>query len=83
MPPESETANFGVVKLHVDNWRWQGVAEWVQKAMNKQAPAETGHGTPPEPPIGGAPDKPSGAEADSLANPFPEGYGEDLLDDDL
>ncbi len=25
VPPESETATFGVVKLHVDNWRWQGV----------------------------------------------------------
>ena len=25
VPAESETATFGVVKLHVDNWRWQGV----------------------------------------------------------
>ena len=25
VPPESQTATFGVVKLHVDNWRWQGV----------------------------------------------------------
>jgi len=25
VPPESETATFGVVKLHIDNWRWQGV----------------------------------------------------------
>ena len=25
VPPDSETATFGVVKLHIDNWRWQGV----------------------------------------------------------
>jgi glucose-6-phosphate 1-dehydrogenase len=25
VPPESNTATFGVVKLHVDNWRWQDV----------------------------------------------------------
>jgi len=25
VPPDSQTATFGVVKLHVDNWRWQGV----------------------------------------------------------
>ena len=25
VPPESETATFGVVKMHIDNWRWQGV----------------------------------------------------------
>ncbi|MEN6406658.1 MAG: glucose-6-phosphate dehydrogenase [Thermoguttaceae bacterium] len=25
VPPESETATFGAVKLHLDNWRWQGV----------------------------------------------------------
>lgn len=25
VPPNSETATYGVVKLHVDNWRWQGV----------------------------------------------------------
>ena len=25
VPPESETATFGAVKLHIDNWRWQGV----------------------------------------------------------
>ncbi len=25
VPPDSQTATFGVVKLHIDNWRWQGV----------------------------------------------------------
>ncbi len=25
VPPNSETATYGVVKLYVDNWRWQGV----------------------------------------------------------
>ena len=25
VPPESQTATFGVVKLQIDNWRWQGV----------------------------------------------------------
>ncbi len=25
VPPESQTATFGAVKLHVENWRWQGV----------------------------------------------------------
>ena len=25
VPPDSEAATFGVVKLHIDNWRWQGV----------------------------------------------------------
>jgi glucose-6-phosphate 1-dehydrogenase len=25
VPPDSEAATFGAVKLHIDNWRWQGV----------------------------------------------------------
>jgi glucose-6-phosphate 1-dehydrogenase len=25
VPPDSETATFGVVKMHIDNWRWQDV----------------------------------------------------------
>jgi len=25
VPPDSQTATFGVVKLFIDNWRWQGV----------------------------------------------------------
>ncbi|MGO8691107.1 MAG: glucose-6-phosphate dehydrogenase [Thermoguttaceae bacterium] len=25
VPPESQAATFGVVKLQIDNWRWQGV----------------------------------------------------------
>jgi glucose-6-phosphate 1-dehydrogenase len=25
VPAESETATFGAIKLHIDNWRWQGV----------------------------------------------------------
>jgi glucose-6-phosphate 1-dehydrogenase len=25
VPPESETATFGAIKLHIDNWRWQDV----------------------------------------------------------
>ena len=74
-----------LLKEEVESWLRQfggeqGVAEWVQKAMDDQAPAEAGHGTASESPADGAPDKPSGAEADALANPFPEGYGEDLLD---
>ncbi len=38
VPQESETATFGVVKLHVDNWRWQGVPFFLRsgKAMSCQ-----------------------------------------------
>ena len=25
VPPDSETATFGAIKLHIDNWRWQDV----------------------------------------------------------
>jgi glucose-6-phosphate 1-dehydrogenase len=25
VPPDSETATFGVVKMNIENWRWQGV----------------------------------------------------------
>ena len=25
VPPDSHTATFAAVKLHIDNWRWQGV----------------------------------------------------------
>ncbi|MCD4727616.1 MAG: glucose-6-phosphate dehydrogenase [Pirellulales bacterium] len=25
VPEDSETATFGAIKLHIDNWRWQGV----------------------------------------------------------
>jgi glucose-6-phosphate 1-dehydrogenase len=34
--PGSHTATFGVVKLHVDNWRWQGVPFYLRsgKAMS-------------------------------------------------
>ena len=28
--PDSQTATFGVVKLHVDNWRWQGVPFYLR-----------------------------------------------------
>jgi len=33
---DSQTATFGVVKLHVDNWRWQGVPFYLRtgKAMS-------------------------------------------------
>lgn len=36
VPPNSQTATFGVVKLHVDNWRWQGVPFYLRtgKAMS-------------------------------------------------
>lgn len=35
---DSETATFGVVKLHIDNWRWQGVPFLLRsgKAMSCQ-----------------------------------------------
>lgn len=38
VPPESETATFGVVKVHIDNWRWQGVPFLLRcgKAMSCQ-----------------------------------------------
>lgn len=34
--PNSQTATFGVVKLHLDNWRWQGVPFYLRsgKAMS-------------------------------------------------
>jgi glucose-6-phosphate 1-dehydrogenase len=34
--PQSETATFAAVKLHVDNWRWQGVPFYLRsgKAMS-------------------------------------------------
>ncbi len=34
--PDSETATFGVVKLYIDNWRWQGVPFFLRsgKAMS-------------------------------------------------
>jgi glucose-6-phosphate 1-dehydrogenase len=38
VPSDSETATFGVVKLHIDNWRWQGVPFLLRsgKAMSCQ-----------------------------------------------
>jgi glucose-6-phosphate 1-dehydrogenase len=38
VPPESEAATFGVVKMHIDNWRWQGVPFLLRsgKAMSCQ-----------------------------------------------
>jgi glucose-6-phosphate 1-dehydrogenase len=38
VPPESETATFGAIKLHIDNWRWQGVPFLLRcgKAMSCQ-----------------------------------------------
>ena len=30
VPGESRTATFGAVKLHVDNWRWQGVPFYLR-----------------------------------------------------
>ena len=36
MAPDSQTATFAAVKLHVDNWRWQGVPFYLRsgKAMS-------------------------------------------------
>ncbi len=36
VPPGSETATFGIAKLYVDNWRWQGVPFYLRsgKAMS-------------------------------------------------
>ncbi len=38
VPPESETATFGAVKLYVDSWRWQGVPFFLRsgEAMSCQ-----------------------------------------------
>jgi glucose-6-phosphate 1-dehydrogenase len=38
VPPESEAATFGAVKLHIDNWRWQDVPFLLRsgKAMSCQ-----------------------------------------------
>ena len=38
VPPDSETATFGAVKLHIDNWRWQDVPFLLRsgKAMSCQ-----------------------------------------------
>ena len=38
VPSESETATFGAIKLHIDNWRWQGVPFLLRsgKAMSCQ-----------------------------------------------
>ena len=38
VPPDSETATFGAVKLYLDNWRWQGVPFFLRsgKAMSCQ-----------------------------------------------
>jgi glucose-6-phosphate 1-dehydrogenase len=30
MPPESKTATYAALKLHVDNWRWQGVPFYLR-----------------------------------------------------
>jgi len=36
VPPDSQTATFAALKLHVDNWRWQGVPFYLRsgKAMS-------------------------------------------------
>ncbi|MDY0165427.1 MAG: NYN domain-containing protein [Thermoguttaceae bacterium] len=57
------------------------IEAWLNAELNRETPAPDGHPPAGEPPTDGAPDKPSVAEADSLANPFPEGYGEDLWED--
>jgi glucose-6-phosphate 1-dehydrogenase len=38
VPPASETATFGAIKLHIDNWRWQDVPFLLRcgKAMSCQ-----------------------------------------------
>lgn len=58
----------------------QAIDAWLHANLKCEAPPTSK--TPPmsKPPMDGSPDKPSGAEADSLANPFPDGYGEDLLE---
>lgn len=36
VPPESQTASYAAIKLHIDNWRWQGVPFYLRsgKAMS-------------------------------------------------
>ncbi len=70
----------------VDYWLRQfggeeAIEAWLETNVKREAPPHGENPTASEPPLGGSPDKPSGTEADSLANPFPEGYGEDLLDE--
>ena len=68
VPPDSETATFGAIKLHIDNWRWQGVPFLLRsgKAMScrttqiviqfRQAPHMMFEGGP----AGGVPVEPAG-----------------------
>ncbi len=58
----------------------QAIEAWLHANLKCEAPPTDKTLPVPKPPIDGSPDKPSGAEADSLANPFPNGYGEDLLE---
>ncbi len=56
------------------------IEAWLEAELEREAPPAADHDAR-QPPLDGAPDKPSAAEADALDNPFPEGYGEDLLED--
>ncbi len=76
-----------LLKEEVENWLRQfggelAMEEWLEAELQRESTPPAEDHTAPEPPMDGSPDKPSGAEADSLANPFPDGYGEDLLDDE-
>jgi len=73
----------------VDYWLRQfggesAIEAWLDTELGHESPSVPAEPrAAKQPPIDGAPDKPSGHEADQLANPFPEGYGEDLLHEDL
>ncbi len=87
-PEQSEMAPRPPVPLleeDVDYWLRQfggeqAIEAWLKTELETQSPPTPEDSTSRKPPQDGSPDKPSGAEADLLANPFPEGYGEDLLE---
>ena len=59
----------------------EAIEAWLEAEVKREAPPQGANPAASELPLDGFPEKPSGTEADSLANPFPEGYGEDLLDE--
>lgn len=59
----------------------EAIDAWLHATLKSGTPSPTEATLATEPSMDGSSDKPSGAEADSLANPFPDGYGEDLLEE--
>ncbi len=88
VPESSARPPVPLLEEDVEYWLRQfggepAIEAWLISELGRETQSGIQPQAAQEPPPDGSPDKPSGPDADALTDLFPEGYGEDLLDEDL